>query len=342
MAEITQAEKQNRKRQNLEYPLNNPDDYLGRLKFTVVKEPETDLGNMLDFVKNTVGIGAKGIKDTATEEQTTEGAVEKTKEELQKEIDTVRGNVFVTRNGPRELINTGRSVKLYMPTGLAYRDTVNYENFDLGGMGGGAEAALKGGGSVAKSIFDGGVQTLAAAFGGAANKDMASLATVKLASIAPDEIAGAFKSAGQVTSNPNTRVLFKSVNLREFAFAFKFIATSKKEAEEVKEIIKFFRTELYPENIKVPVPGGNNSISIGYRFPNKFKIEVLYRGKHIATKIKPCFLRDVNVTYNPTVSAMHDDGNFQEVEMSLMFQESRTLAREDIEGDETTGNEGGV
>ena len=38
---------------------------------------------------------------------------------------------------------------------------------------------------------------------------------------------------------------------------------------------------------------------------------------------------------------MHDDGNFQEVEMSLMFQESRTLAREDIEGDETTGNEGG-
>ena len=47
MAEITQAEKQNRKRKNLEYPLNNPDDYLGRLKFTVVKEPETDLGNLL-------------------------------------------------------------------------------------------------------------------------------------------------------------------------------------------------------------------------------------------------------------------------------------------------------
>ena len=30
-------------------------------------------------------------------------------------------------------------------------------------------------------------------------------------------------------------------------FAFKFIATSQKEAEEVKQIIKFFRTELYPE-----------------------------------------------------------------------------------------------
>ncbi len=340
MAEITQAEKLTRQRQNLEYPLNNPDEYLGRLKFTVLKEPENDLGNLLDFVTNATKNLFGNVLDTATEEQTTEEAVEKTKEELQAEADTFNGNVFVTREGPRELINTGRSVKLYMPTGLAYRDTVNYENFDLGGMGAGAEAALKGGGSVAKSIFDGGMQTLSAAFGGSANKDIATLSTVKLAAKAPDEISGAFKSAGQVTSNPNTRVLFKSVNLREFAFAFKFIATSAREAEEVKQIIKFFRTELYPENIKLDVSAGNK-ISIGYRFPNKFKIEVLYKGEHIATKIKPCFLRDVNVTYNPTVSAMHDDGNFQEIEMSLMFQESRTLAREDIEGDEAEGNEGG-
>ena len=33
---------------DLEYPLNNPDDYKGRLVFTVVEEPETDLGNVAD------------------------------------------------------------------------------------------------------------------------------------------------------------------------------------------------------------------------------------------------------------------------------------------------------
>ena len=177
MAEITQAEKLTRQRQNLEYPLNNPDEYLGRLKFTVLKEPENDLGNLLDFVTNATKNLVGNIIDTATDEQTTEEGVEKTKEELQAEADTFNGNVFVTREGPRELINTGRSVKLYMPTGLAYRDTVNYENFDLGGMGAGVEAALKGGGSVAKSIFDGGVQTLSAAIGGSANKELDSLST---------------------------------------------------------------------------------------------------------------------------------------------------------------------
>ena len=31
---------------------------------------------------------------------------------------------------------------------------------------------------------------------------------------------------------------------------------------------------------------------------------------------------------------MHDDGNFMEVEMTLAFQESRTLSREDIEGND--------
>ena len=83
-------------------------------------------------------------------------------------------------------------------------------------------------------------------------------------------------------------------------FAFKFIATSqKKTAEEVKQIIKFFRTELYPEDINLEL-GNGNAISVGYRFPNKFRIDVLYDGKDVATRIKPCFLRDVNITYNPS------------------------------------------
>ena len=96
----------------------------------------------------------------------------------------------------------------------------------------------------------------------------------------------------------------------------------------MKDIIAFFREELYPTSINSGI--GDAQISIGYKFPNKFLLEPLYNGKPIATKIKPCYLRDVSVTYNPTVSAMHSDGNFQEIEMSLMFQETRTLQRSDI------------
>ena len=46
------------------------------------------------------------------------------------------------------------------------------------------------------------------------------------------------KFAG-VTMNPNTRSLFKSVALREFAFQFKFIPLSEQEHREVIKIIFF-------------------------------------------------------------------------------------------------------
>ena len=61
----------------------------------------------------------------------------------------------------------------------------------------------------------------------------------------------AVKQASGVTLNPNTRSLFKSVALREFAFQFKFIPLSKQEHDTVIKIINFFRQNLYPENIKL-------------------------------------------------------------------------------------------
>lgn len=305
---------------DLEYPLNNPDEYKGRLVFTVVEEPETDLGNVADAAAKfteSVGedikaaIGTENPEDVAKAKQQHKGL----------------NNIPIIKDRP--LIDTGRRVSLYLPVGLQYRDNVAYDNMDLGGMGGAAEAGLKSGSGAISAMVDNFKSTLSAGLGGAANKDVAKLAAVKLTSNLPDEVSGAFKSAAGVTTNPNTRVLFKSVALREFAFAFKFIAASPAEAEEIKEIIKLFRTELYPENINLSV--GNSEVSIGYKFPNKFQINVEYDGDEVATRIKPCYLRDVGVTYNNTAMSMHADGNFNEIEMTLSFQESRTLNRKDVE-----------
>lgn len=311
---------ENKSRKDLEYPLNNPDEYKGRLIFNVMKEPETDLGNIAEaatsFAKS-VGTGLKNALQTENPE------------EVAKAVKSHKGEDNVPIIKQRPLIKLERQVSLYLPVGLQYRDNVGYENMDLGGMGAAAEAGLKSGSGAIKNLIEGGMKTLSAGLGGAANKDVAKLGVVKLTSKLPDEVSGAFKSAAGVTTNPNTRVLFKQVNLREFAFAFKFIATSAKEAEEVKEIIKLFRTELYPENINLDV--GGSQISIGYKFPNKFQIDVEYDGEDIATRIKPCFLRDVSVTYNNTSMTMHSDGNFQEIEMTLAFQETRTLNRKDVE-----------
>jgi|TARA_B110000908_G_scaffold19741_1_gene22256 hypothetical protein len=324
MAEVTPAEKVTSKRQNLEYPLNNPDEFLGRLKFSLLEEPQ----NLVNLVADTTASVTRAGISTAEGSTTGEDAVEETRAETMAKIDAFAGVGNQTKKGKPQMNRTGQSVKLYLPTGLAYRDTVNYDNMDIGGMGAAAEGAAMKGGSIAKSIMDGGISTVSDALKGGASGDVAKLAMIKLSAALPDEIQGALRSAGRVTTNPNTRVLFKSVNLREFAFAFRFIATSPKESKVVKDIIAFFREELYPTSINSGI--GDAQISIGYKFPNKFLLEPLYNGKPIATKIKPCYLRDVSVTYNPTVSAMHSDGNFQEIEMSLMFQETRTLQRSDI------------
>lgn len=323
----TQGVEENNKTRRLEYPLNNPDDYNGRLRFTVLKEEPTNLQSVLDFANNSV---------EAEIENATEEDAQESKAEIQRKREELRGKlknqVIAGKKSPRAF--PGKSVvDIYMPMGLQFRDNVAYENMDLGAAGAGAEAGLSSGVGALKGMIEAGTKSLASGLTGAAGDGLTALGVVKLASMVPglgDETGAAAKLAGQVTTNPNTRVLFKQVNMREFAFTFKFIPSSQKEAEEVKQIIKHFRSELYPEDILLPL-SNQTSISVGYKFPNKFRIDVLYDGQHVATKIKPCFLRDVSVTYNNTSMSMHSDGNFSEIEMSLSFQETRTLNKKDIE-----------
>jgi hypothetical protein len=313
---MTQGVDEARKRVDLEYPLNNPDDYKGRLVFTVLEEPQTDLGNLADTVTE-LGEGALSFLSLSKEEQ-------------QKAADEASGklkNFPIT--GPAQPQLTNRQVSIYLPVGLAFRDNVAYDNMDLGGLGAAAERGLQSGTGAISEMIDAGMKTLSSGLTGSGGSDMAKLGAVKLASKGPDELAGAFKSAGRVTTNPNTRVLFKQVGLRDFSFTFKFIPTSAKEAEECKEIVKFFRTELYPEDITLDV--GASKISVGYKFPNRFQIDVLYDGDFVANKIKPVYLRDVTTNYNTTAMSFHEDGNFTDIEMTLSFQESRTLSRTDVE-----------
>lgn len=315
---VPQAVKRNRKLKNLEYPLNNPDDYKARIVFSVVQDEPTDLDGLL---------GATGKKITETISQVTESD-----EEKQVKLDAHAGRLNETVKGKGNTANIGRSVALYLPVGLQYRDNVAYENVDIGGAGAAAQKGIQSGSGIVNSIIEGGSQTFAAGLFGSANKELAKLGTIKLASkILPDEIKGALKVAAGVTTNPNTRVLFKQVNMREFSFAFKMIATSEKEVEEINEIVRFFRTELYPDDITIPI--GNSEISVGYRFPNKFQIDVEYDGEQLtdAPKIEKCYLRDVGVTFNATNMSMHAGGHFSEVDITLAFQESRTLSRKDIE-----------
>ena len=94
-----------------------------------------------------------------------------------------------------------------------------------------------------QSLLSGVGATASSLMGSGAAPELARLAMTKLSVskyLGGEGTALAVKQASGVTLNPNTRSLFKSVALREFAFQFKFIPLSKQEHDTVIKIIRFF------------------------------------------------------------------------------------------------------
>ena len=326
----------------LKYPLEDT-DYKARVIFSLNEDKPTGTNTQNIFASQTKKLRGdlevlKGRVSELNEEiegGTFNGSRELEKQQLlQKEkelIEQIRSYEGLEKqsNSTRQSIPiTTSSISLYLPLGLAFRDNVTYENFDLGAAGASMEAGL----GFAESMVKG-LGSFVSQLTSGDNGDLAKLAGVQLASQFGSfgaEAQAASKLAGGVTLNPNSRILFKQPNIREFSFAFKMIAKSKKEAREINEIIKLLRTELYPDEILANV--GDASISLGYKFPNKFNIAFEYDGDKIPglAKIKPCYLRDVSTTFNASQMAMHEDGNFMEVDMTLSFQETKALVRKDV------------
>ena len=133
-------------------------------------------------------------------------------------------------------------------------------------------------------------------------------------------------NALQTTLNPNIRATFRSVNLREHSFTFKFIPRSQAEAQEVRSIIDWFRMQVYPESIAQV--GG---IKVAYKFPNKMLIRMKYgMNTDIVTNYLPAHLVNMSTNYNPTNMSFYSDGEMQEIDLTLNFREYRTLSKEDI------------
>lgn len=329
--------------QNLQYPVDIS-EYRAQVLFSTLEENYTDelakdqlqfdiegkrkkissLERQIDEIKSELDTNEKTQAQYNEEIRALESQIR----ELKKQINDWSGSGKGAEKSPT-IQSTAGQVALYLPLGLAFRDNVTYENFDLGAVG----ASMEGGLGFAQSMMKG-VGSFVSGITGSSGGDLAKLAGVQLASKMGSfgaEAGAASRLVGGVTLNPNSRVLFKQPNIREFSFAFKFIAKSAQEADQVNQIIKFFRQELYPEDITVEI-GGATPVSLGYRFPNKFNIGFQYNGKEIPglAKIRPCFLRDVSTTFNSSQMAMHSDGNFMEVDMTLSFQETRALTKKDV------------
>jgi hypothetical protein len=316
---------------NMRYPLHN-DDYKATVSFTIIEEKYKDNTALLSELAKADQENKKAIEKSAEERATEEGGDKKdilakvanaTKEYVGKSVKEVVGTKIKV---------SGESITMYLPLGLTFNDNVAYRNVQLGQLG----ATMETGMGMAQAMTSG-IGSFLENFNGSApaqGGDLAKLAAVQLGKKIPTfgaEIGQVAQVTGGVTLNPNERAVFDQPNIREFAFNFKMIAKSPKEQAMITKIIKTFRTELYPEDITLPV-GDQRSISLGYKFPNKFQLAFQYDGKEMKNlaKIKPCFLKGVDTVFNATSMAMHEDGSFLEVDMTLRFQETAALTKKDI------------
>lgn len=321
----------------MRFPIERETDYKGTITFRTISDPEIDGRAMNEAFKS----AENRVKALAKIEEAAKNAdTEEEKAKAQSVLNQAKNQDTALYRGlgdynqsikrPAKTGNSSTWVQLYLPQAISFRDGASYDNTDLGGIGAVAESAIKNGSGLAAAAMKGLAnegQSIIDAIKGGVNADTGSLAAVRASKYFGDTAQNVVKSALRVAANPNTRALFKSVPMREFTFQFKLIPESEEESREIEQIIKWFRTELYPEDI--PLTSGGPSI--GYKFPNKFDVTMAYNGKSIpGTKLLPCYLRDVSVTYNSNGMQFYRGGGWTSVDLSLSFMETRPLKKSEV------------
>lgn len=328
----------------LQYPLVNPDRYKGTISFQAYKviPPKDDarlnVSEFFDATKKGVASLASNITRERDATNTTDlGQTRRLTPDAMAALASERAKQKTNKEFNFLKIDPIRNEKcnLYLPLSYVVNDNMNYNTPDLGVLGGAITSAITGGAGLTQSLQQGLADAGRSFFdffqNGSISSDLARLAAVRALNTIriSDTIKNAVSLAGQVTVNPNTRALFDRVVLREFNFQFKFIPKSREEALQVRKIIQFFRKHAYPETID---PGG---LPIGYRFPNLFHIQLKYDNQQVGTKIKLCYLRNIQTNYNPGQASFHAGGDGigaapVETDLSLTFVENKTLSRDDI------------
>lgn len=240
------------------------------------------------------------------------------------------------------------SVRMYIPSGIQYNDSVSYGQRDLGLAGAiGAQGSVSG--------TEGLEAALKTFFGGELNRDGAQFALNNLAAnllgpltgglfggltggilgtlVDPSKMEAGMSYAAQRAINPHTKALLERVSLRTFTFQFTMIPVSKTEADMITKIVKHFRTELYPET-QALIEGESNPFPAFYRYPNKFDISIHPGGpmteESKVIKFKTSVLQNVSITHNSTAVSYFEDGSPVETMMTLTFTEDSTMSKEDV------------
>ena len=129
--------------------------------------------------------------------------------------------------------------------------------------------------------------------------------------------------------NSNIELLFSGVSLRGgFGFDFNMIPRSKKESEQIKDIIRFFKSEMAAKK------GAETRAAAGLfiKSPSVFKLQYMSGGKShpFLNQFKICALTSMSVNYTGSGTyATYSDATPVHMIMTLAFQELTPIYNED-------------
>ncbi len=205
------------------------------------------------------------------------------------------------------------TIYLPAPTGLSVSDQATFNTTDFGVFG--AEKKM---GQVLKTAGIG-------------------IAKKGVAAISPGLTAEqGFKTVGTII-NPNTNTTFSGNGVRSFNFSYKFVPESEEETNTIKRIIRRFKGLSYAGFTRDQT-GVSDPATLLLSYPCKWEIKFLKTAEggalyenQFMPKLFECYLTTVETNYNPNANIFFNNAAPVEIDLSVTFQETRALTRNDID-----------
>ena len=207
--------------------------------------------------------------------------------------------------------------QIYLPisSNITFNDGSAYNTINLSSIGAKTTQAI--------AESDQSTQGLLSAMASAVSDARAAIA----AAFVPGGAGDYLGLRSGVITNPNTNTTFEGNTIRTFEFAFKLIAQSQQEAIIIKKIHETFRYFSYAD-----LNTENSNLLLSYPAPwtIRFIDGTTGQENQYIPGIWSCYLTSVNSTFNSSSNMYFKDNAPLEVDISLSFQETRVLNRNDL------------
>lgn len=232
---------------------------------------------------------------------------------------------------PHDASEPIESISLPFPQGVAFNDLAAYSQINMGtisALGDIAKAAGNAegiGGKLKAAAGEAGAQTFS---GGGIGASI--LLTKKLGL---ESASKAMEFSSKQVVNPRTNTAFDGNALRTFQFDFKMIASNESEVRTIDAIQNVLRNNTYAKEI-----GGRKTM---LQYPPLWHIEFLdpnMQELEYIPKIFSCYMTGLTTTINTSDNTFRTDYSPHEVDISLQFQESKILTRNELEDLEINSN----